>query len=228
MFLVGGPAFCGKTLLAHLLTQGRVVCLDEPDFHDPVQRVRGVAMIRERAGDAELPPEGPITHEGAVAYLEACERVLALRHLGMKTSDWTFVRYAELYAERRCPVIALVRDVRDVLTEGPLPEWVTEDGLVERYQLIWRHRAAFDLCIRYEDLVSNPRAVFSRIAECLSVPLEVPERWPAATVSPLMMKLPKHEMLKRGEILRTQVGLWRSAPRRFSSAVRSTAAMMGY
>ena len=31
MFLVGGPAFSGTTLLGHLLNQGDLVCLDEPD-----------------------------------------------------------------------------------------------------------------------------------------------------------------------------------------------------
>ena len=50
MFLAGGPAFSGTTLLALLLNQGDLVCLDQPDFHKPEQRHRGIPILQSRAG----------------------------------------------------------------------------------------------------------------------------------------------------------------------------------
>ena len=55
MFLVGGPAFSGTTLLAHLLNQGDLVCLDEPDFHDPAQSHRGIPLLRTLFPDRSFP-----------------------------------------------------------------------------------------------------------------------------------------------------------------------------
>jgi hypothetical protein len=47
-FLVGGPAFSGTTLLALLLNQPGVVCLDEPDFEKPAQAHRGLPVLQRR------------------------------------------------------------------------------------------------------------------------------------------------------------------------------------
>ena len=46
MFLIGGPAFSGTTLLSLLLNQGTTVCLDEPDFHNPEQGHRGIPFLQ--------------------------------------------------------------------------------------------------------------------------------------------------------------------------------------
>ena len=58
MFLVGGPAFSGTTLLALLVSRGDLLCLDEPDFHDPKQSHRGIPYLQELFPD-RLFPEPP-------------------------------------------------------------------------------------------------------------------------------------------------------------------------
>ena len=230
MFLLGGPAFSGKTLLAHLLNQSHVTCLDEPDFHDAGQRDRGLPVLHALFPDVVFPqvPDASLTHEEAMDLLEGCERAMAPRILGMKTSDWTFITYALLYKRRRYPVIALMRDIRDVLAEGPLPEWIDEPGLNERYRLIWQHRHLFDLLVRYEDLVTKPRKVLKRCSALLSQPLEMKETWRRESVPPHMIKLPRHELLTSGAIVGTQVGLWRVGPREFTSDTLATVAMTQY
>ena len=230
MFLLGGPAFSGKTLLAHLLTQSQVTCLDEPDFHDARQRDRGLPVLQALFPDVVFPqvPDASLAHEEAIDLLEACERAISPRILGMKTSNWTFITYAPLYKRRGYPVIALMRDIRDTLAEGPLPEWVDERGLNERYRLIWQHRHLFDLLVRYEDLVTKPRKVLKKCAALLSRPLDMKETWRPESVQPHMIKLPRHELLTSGAIVRTQVGLWRVTPREFTADTLATAAMTRY
>lgn len=231
MFLLGGTAFSGKTLLAHLLNQGDVVCLDEPDFHNPAQRHRGIAFLSTLFPDKTFPapPERELTYREAVAFIERCEDVIRPYTLGMKTAGWAFVEYAKIYRESRYPVIAVIRDIRDVLAEGPLPEWVDgEPELNRTFRSVWKNLDLCDLCIRYEDLVAAPEAVFKSVSRILARELEPTVHWRAESVHHTMFKLDRHDMLRTGRISRDKVGIWRSSSRAFSDDTRETAAMMGY
>ena len=122
MFLIGGPAYSGTTLLALLLNQGKVVCLDEPDFHNPEQSHRGIPLLERLFPDRTFParPSEPLTHAEAVTLMRACEEAIRPYELGMKTCNRTFLDYAAAYRDQGFPVVAIVRDVRDALVT-PLP-----------------------------------------------------------------------------------------------------------
>jgi hypothetical protein len=231
VFLIGGPAFSGKTLLAHLLNQDGVICLDEPDFHNPKQSHRGIPFLRELFPDKNFPerPEKELTYEEAVDLIQECEKVISPLNLGVKTANWAFIEYAKIYNERAFPVIAVVRDIRDVLAEGPLPEWVGgEKGLNDRYRLVWGSLKMFDLWLRYEDLVMNTEEVLHKISKLLSYDFKVLYEWDAESVHHTMFKLERHDMLKTGTISKSNVGIWKSSERKFSSETLMTASIMGY
>jgi hypothetical protein len=231
MFLVGGPAFSGKTLLAYLLNQGQVICLDEPDFHNPEQGHRGIPFLRELFPDKNFPerPEKELTYKEAVDFIQECERVISPYNLGVKTANWDFIRYAKIYNELGYPAIAVVRDIRDVLAEGQLPDWLGgEKELNNLYRLIWNNLKMFDLWLRYEDLVIDTEKVVQEISKLLSYDFKVLPRWNAESVPHTMFKLERHEMLKSGAILKSKVGIWKNSDRRFSRESWTTAKMMGY
>ena len=231
MFLIGGTAFSGKTLLAHLLNQGDVVCLDEPDFHNPAQRHRGIPFLSSLFSDKVLPapPERELTYREAVTFIERCEDAIRPCTLGMKTAGWVFVEYAKIYRESGYPVIAVIRDIRDVLAEAPLPEWVGgEAGLNAEFRTVRENLDLCDLLIRYEDLVTNPETVFENLSRVLACELVPAASWNADAVHDTMFKLDRHDMLRTGRISQAQVGIWRNSGRTFSQATRVTAAMMGY
>jgi hypothetical protein len=114
IFLIGGPAFSGTTLLAHLLNQGSLLCLDEPDFHNPAQSHRGIPFLKELFPDKRFPerPQSALVYPEAVELIRECERVISPINLGMKTCDWIFMEYATIYKQSGYPVIAIVRDNR--------------------------------------------------------------------------------------------------------------------
>ena len=231
MFLLGGTAFSGKTLLAHLLNQGQMVCLDEPDFHDPRQNHRGIPFLKTLFPDKTFPnePGRVLTYREAVALIQRCEEVMRPCTLGMKTAGWVFIEYAKIYRASGYPVIAVVRDIRDVLAEAPLPEWVGgEQGLNTTFRSIWTNLNLCDLWIRYEDLVTKPETVLENVSKLLAYELELVATWSAESVHDTMFKLDRHDMLRTGRISRAQVGIWRSSGRAFSADTRMTAAMMGY
>jgi hypothetical protein len=230
-FLLGGPPFAGKTLLAHLLNQGLLTCLDEPDLHDPGQSHRGIPVLRQLFPGRPLPerPGRALTYAEAADLLRACQAALAPNRLGMKTADRAFLGYAAVFRARGWPVIAVGRDVRDALAEAPLPPWVRGAGdLAARYRLVWEQRAAFDLWVRYEDLVRDPGAVLAGIGGLLGCTLRAPDRWDPDAVHRTMLKLPRHDLLRAGRIARDRVGLWRRAGGAPDEASQRTARLMGY
>ena len=88
----------------------------------------------------------------------------------MKTAGWVFLEYAKIYRASGYPVIAVIRDIRDVLAEAPLPEWVGgEPGLNTTFRSIWTNLDLCDLWIRYEDLVTKPERVFESLSRLLDV-----------------------------------------------------------
>lgn len=229
MFVAGGPAYSGTTLLALLLNQGDLVCLDEPDFEKPAQRHRGVAFLRRLFPDHALPPE-PTTgldYEQAFTLARACERAIAPKVLGLKTCDWPFLAFADLARRERAPVIAIVRDIRDALVR-PLPEWLTEASLNQRYRMIWERRDSFDVLLRYEDLVSDPELACRRLSAALGHPVYARTRWNAAEVHAPMLKAERHRLLLSGQISAERIGIWRRQAHAYSAETHETARWMGY
>jgi hypothetical protein len=229
MFLIGGPAFSGTTLLALLLNQGHILCLDEPDFHNPAQSYRGIPFLKGLFPKRNFPerPVEALSYAEAVCLIRECEKVISPYKLGMKTCDWTFLAYAKIYKSLGYPVIAIVRDIRDALVR-PLPEWLTEAKLNQRYRLVWDNVNMFDLWLRYEDLVMNTEEVIHKISKLLSYDFKVLHQWNPDSVHRTMFKLDRHDMLNNGTISKNRVGIWKTSDQKFSSNALLTAKMMGY
>ena len=229
MFLIGGPPFSGTTLLTLLLNQGSLVCLDEPDFHNPEQSHRAISFLKSLYPGKMFPvqPEQPIAYAKAVRLIEACELVIQPHRLGIKTCDQVFISYAEIFKAKKYPVIAIIRDIRDALVR-PLPPWINEAQLNQFYRLIWSHLSWFDLWFRYEELVTETDRVMPQISFLLKHPLRPMQQWSADAVHHPMLKLDRHELLKSGAISRDRVGIWRTSGISFSQETLKTADMMGY
>jgi hypothetical protein len=229
VFLIGGPAFSGTTLLALLLNQDGIVCLDEPDFHDPEQAHRGLPFLRELFPDTAFPagPGRALSWEEATCLIEDCERAISPVELGIKTCNAYFLGYGGAYRRRGYPVVAIFRDIRDALV-APLPPWQSEQKLNGEYRRVWAERESFDLWFRYEELVTGPEAVLARVGAALGLSLDVRARWAEDRVSPHMLKLDRHQLLRAGSISSSRVGIWRGAERSFSPETHETARLMGY
>ncbi|MGH7899786.1 MAG: hypothetical protein ACREQQ_17655 [Candidatus Binatia bacterium] len=229
MFLIGGGAFSGTTLLTLLLNQPSLVCLDEPDFHDPRQAHRGIPFLRALFPQRVFPdpPARPLGYEETVRLTEDCARAIEPLRLGVKTCDRPFLGLSRVYRRRGYPVIAIVRDIRDVLVRD-LPAWVTEASLNASYRMIWREIGGFDLWFRYEDLVADPDAALASISAVLSCSLRAPRSWRPEAVQPTMLKLDRHDLLKTGRISAERVGIWKASGRRFERETHETAKLMGY
>jgi hypothetical protein len=229
MFLVGGPAFSGTTLLALLFNQGDLVCLDEPDFGDPKQAHRGVPVLERIFPGVAFPrpPSEALALAEAFEFMRECARAIRPKVLGIKTCNYRFVEFARLYRKAGFPVVAIVRDIRDALV-NPLPEWCTEADLNNHYRVVWNNLDLVDAWVRYEDLVADPGATMSAFSPVLGRGLVAPASWAEDAVHESMMKLPRHRLLKSGSISSERVGLWRTSGRSFSLDTRETARLMGY
>jgi hypothetical protein len=229
MFLIGGPAFSGTTLLAFLLNQGRIVCLDEPDFHNPLQSHRGIPFLKSLFPDCDLPesPRSHLSHLEAFEFIWQCERLIPVDHLGIKTCDHLFILYSEIYRQRGLPIVAIFRDIRDALVRR-LPGWVTESSLNRNYREVWQHRNDFDTWVKYEDLVTDPNGTIKKVARALGIPFQSKLSWQIAEVHYPMFKLDRHELLRSGRVSSHRIGIWRSSGQRFSHEITETAHEMGY
>jgi hypothetical protein len=229
VFLAGGPGFAGTTLFALLLNGPETLCLDEPDFHHPEHSARGIPFLGRRFPDVRFParPDGELDWEDATALVAECAAALAPLELGIKTNDWTFAHYLEPFRRRGCPVVCIVRDIRDALVR-PLPDWIDEAGLNERYRLIWRLRDRMDAVVRYEELVADPELALEPVARALGRRLDPRSSWSAGEVHEPMLKLDRHALLESGALSTERVGLWRVDPSRFSAESHETARLMGY
>jgi hypothetical protein len=229
MFLVGGPALSGTTLLTLMLNQGDIICLDEPDFHNPAQGHRGIPVLRSRFPGISFPEMSgrELTYPEAVELILHCEAAIGSHQLGIKTCDRIFIGYFDVCRLRGFPVIAIFRDIRDALVT-PLPDWLTEAALNDAYRLVWQHREQFNLWLRYEDLVADPGREIAGIAAVLGKPLEVKRSWAPSDVPHMMLKLDRHQRLKEGRLSTSRVGIWRSSGKKFSAETHETARLMGY
>jgi hypothetical protein len=229
LFLVGGPAYSGTTLLALLLNQADLVCLDEPDFHDPAQSDRGIPVLQGLFPEVAFPvrPEGELSCREAIALAQRCEEAIHPRRLGIKTCNWLFIDHARIFRELGYPVIAIIRDVRDALVR-PLPPYVTERGLSDRYRLIWANRSLYDVMVRYETLVTRPGEVMAQVGAVLGVELQA-RQWATEQVPATMVKTgPRHEMLRLGEVSASRVGIHKERPDQVPAHAEETARLMGY
>ena len=229
MFLIGGPPFSGTTLLALLLNQGNLVCLDEPDFHNPQQSHRGIPFLKRLFPDRIFPedPGRPLTYEETVSLIGECEAALHPVNLGIKTCNDVFIGHAKVYKRLKHPVVGIVRDIRDALVT-PLPDWLTETKMNRMYRNIWEHRSMFDLFIRYEDLVFFPDKIMAQISGILGFPLEVRKSWDTNMVHGPMLKLDRHDPLKAGILTKDRVGIWKDCGKSFLEETYQTAHLMGY
>lgn len=229
MFLVGGPAFSGTTLLALMLNQGDIVCLDEPDFHTPLQLHRSIRLLQHMFPALSFPehPGRMLTFSEAATLTEECEQVLYPRQLGTKTCNSFYLGYYQVYRRRGWPVIAIFRDIRDALVR-PLPNGFTESSLNNHYRVVWQHRVMFNLWLRYEDLISDPDTAIFRISQVLGRPLSPKRTWNEMDVTHHMLKLDKHELLKTLALSASRVEIWKTSGRTFSSQSHETARLMGY
>jgi len=229
MFLVGGTAFSGTTLLALLLNQGDVVCLDEPDFHKPEQGHRGIPVLESLFPDVGFPPRPsrPLEHEEAFDLMRECARAIHPKILGMKTCDTDFVSFAKIFRAAGYPVIGMIRDIRDALVR-PLPDWVTEETLNHAFRNVWTNLNLADAWIRYEDLVNRPESSIRAISAALARELVVVRSWDPSDVHPGMLKLERHDLLTCGFISTARVGIWRTSKKTFLARTHETARMMGY
>jgi len=229
MFLVGGPAFSGTTLLALLLNHDDLVCLDEPDFQDPGQSHRGIPVLKRLFPNRTFPPKPthPLAAPEGLGLIQQCHDAIAPFRLGVKMCDWTFIEYARLYRQLGYPLVMIVRDPRDALTR-PLPAWVDEQALNERYRHVWSHRSLFDCVLRYEDLVRDPQGELNRVSHVLSCRLRTRIEWDGTRVPRQMLKLDRHDLLKSGSISQSRVGVWCTSGVKFTDETHETARTMGY
>lgn len=229
MFLVGGPPHSGSTLLAWLLNQDGVVCLDEPNFQNPARSHRGISRMERQFPDHEFPewPATPLSYAGATVLIRACESAIAPVELGVKFNTVQLIGYGEVYRRLGLPVVFIVRDIRDALAT-PLPPWQTERKMNRYYCMVWDRRDLADAIVRYEDLVAEPDRVLAQVSRAIGRPLEVVREWDPRRVPSQMLKSDRHELLRSGAISRDRVGLWRMSRRPFSARSHATAELMGY
>jgi hypothetical protein len=228
-FLVGGPAYSGTTLLAFLLNQPGIICLDEPDFEKPSQPHRGIPVLRRLFPDATFPPApvDPLTFPEAFDLFRTCGAAIHPTALGFKTCNRDFVSFARLFRDAGLPVVAVVRDIRDALVR-PLPSWVTEGSLNTFYRMVWENIGLTRAWIRYENLVCSPHETMAYVGAAIGHDIPARTSWASDDVPSVMFKDSHHDLLRSGGISSSRVGIWRQSGRTFSRETTETALMMGY
>lgn len=231
MFLVGGPAYSGTTLLALMLNQRGVTCLSEPDFHDPDQSHNGIPVLEALYPDIDFPARArqSLAIKDAFRLARRCQALVSPDRLGMKFCNRVFLDYAEEFTSRGFPVIAIIRDVRDALVRPLLSYVGGEAGLVDRYREIWQRRDEFNAVIRYEELVLDPRRCIDTLSAALDLPLAIRSRWQPSDVHPAMLyPRYRHYLLESGRLDDSRIGIWRNAGKSFSPRTHELAGEMGY
>jgi len=231
MFLIGGPAYCGTTLLTLMLNQDGVTCLNEPDFHNPAQSHNGLPVLQKLFPGKDFPErtEHALSYVEAFALMQRCELIIEPNHLGFKFCNRPFVEFARLFRSAGLPVVAIIRDVRDALVRPLLPYINGEAGLVREYRYVWEHRSLYSAVIRYEDLVHQSAATMAAVSATLGVPLGDRSRWNPDEVSESMLyPQDRHGALKAGSIVTDRTGIWRDCGKLFSAETHELARDMGY
>ncbi len=231
MFLIGGPAYCGTTLLTLMLNQDGVTCLNEPDFHDPEQSHNGLPALQRIYPDRNLPnrSEEALTWSEAFALMLQCQQLVEPDHLGFKFCNRPFVAFSELFRQAGLPVLAIIRDVRDSLVRPLKPYINGEAGLISQYRLVWSNRDLYSAVIRYEDLVRDPKAMMRQVSKTLKVPLKNRAQWnPQDVPGSMMYPEDRHGALKTGSIQTNRTGIWRTCGKTFTDAAHELAQEMGY
>ena len=231
MYLIGGPAYCGTTLLTVMLNQDGITCLNEPDFHNPEQSHNGLPVLQKLYPGKEFPErtEEALSYVEAFRLMQRCERAIEPDLLGFKFCNRPFVEFARLFKDAGLPVIAIVRDIRDALVRPLLPYINGEAGLVSEYRHVWAHRSLYGIVIRYEDLVFRSAATIASVSATLDFPLKDRPCWDPDEVSASMLyPEERHGALKTGTIIKDRIGIWRHCGKTFGAATHELALEMGY
>lgn len=231
MFLIGGPAYSGTTLLALMLNQPGVTCLNEPDFHDPAQSHNGLPVLQRLYPDKAFPERTgeSLTLEQAFRLMDECQRIIDPDRLGVKFCNRPFVDFARLFKEAGLPVVAIVRDIRDALVRPLLPYVGGEQGLVGHYRLVWNNRDLYDAVVRYEDLIADTVRVTDTIAGVISASLAPCSSWdPSAVTGSMLYPRYRHYLLETGRVSPERVGIWKTCGKRFGARAHELAREMGY
>ena len=231
MFLIGGPAYCGTTLLTLMLNQDGVTCLNEPDFHNPEQSHNGLPVLQQLYPGKDIPERtaDALSYVETFALMRRCERIIEPDQLGFKFCNRPFVEFTRLFRDAGLPVIAIIRDIRDALVRPLLPYNNGEAGLVSQYQHVWAHRSLYSAVIKYEDLVSESAATMATVSVTLGIALKDRSSWDPQEVSPSMVyPEDRHGALKTGSIITNRIGIWRECGKTFSAATHELARDMGY
>jgi len=231
MFLIGGPAYCGTTLLTLMLNQDGVTCLNEPDFHNPEQSHNGLPVLQQLYPGKDFPQRtaDALSYVEAFALMQRCERIIEPDHLGFKFCNRPFVEFTRLFRNAGLPVVAIIRDVRDALVRPLLPYINGEAGLAREYRYVWDHRSLYSAVIRYEDLVYEPASTIAAVSVTLGIALKDRQSWNPEEVSESMLyPQDRHGALKAGSISTDRTGIWRDCGKSFSAATHELARDMGY
>ena len=231
MFLIGGPAYSGTTLLALMLNQEGVTCLNEPDFHDPEQSHNGLPVLAKLYPDRSFPKrtDNALTLVQAFELMHTCQEAIRPDRLGVKFCNQIFVDFAHLFKEAGLPVVAIIRDIRDSLVRPLLPYVGGGSGLIQRYRTVWQERDLYDAVVRYEDLTTEASKVIGEISRAIDCPLTVRSEWhPGEVPGSMMYPRYRHYLLQSGRISRQRVGVWKDSGKRISTAAHELAREMGY
>jgi len=231
MFLLGGPAYSGTTLLVLLVDQDGIACLNEPDFHNPEQSHNGLPVLARRYPEKTFPPRTcePMTFEQAFELMQTCQRLIHPDRLGVKFCNQPFVEFAALFRRAGFPVIAIIRDVRDALVRPLLPYVGGEAGLVQQYRRVWEHRDLYDGIIRYEELVSQTDVMIENLSRLIEFPLRTKANWHPDEVHPSMLyPRYRHYLLEAGKVTSERVGIWKHCGKSFSPEAHALSHEMGY
>ncbi len=231
MFLIGGAAYSGTTLLALMLNQNGVTCLNEPDFHDPDQSHNGIPVLQKLYPCLVFPPrtDERLSLREAFELMQTCQRLVQPNQLGVKFCNRPFLDFARLFRDAGLPVVAIIRDVRDALVRPLLPYVGGERGLIQRYREIWQSRDIYDEIVRYEELVTNPSQVVRSISSIIGCPLQTRDTWHPDDVLPSMMyPRYRHYLLKSGRVTGDRVGIWQTSGKQLDPDAHDLAGEMGY
>jgi hypothetical protein len=206
-----------------------MVCLDEPDFQKPEQRHRGIPVLQRLVPDAALPatPDRKLSYDEAFDLFRACAVAVSPTRLGFKTCNYDFVAFGALFRDAGLPVVAIVRDIRDVLMR-PLRDGQTEHLLNRKFRFVWENLGVARTWVRYEDLVGATTETMTRVMSAVGHDGEARLEWAPNAVAEDMLKNERHDLLRLGSISSARVGLWRTSGATFSAETLETARMMGY
>ena len=124
--------------------------------------------------------------------------------LGFKTCNYDFIAFGALFRDAGLPVVAIVRDIRDVLVR-PLRDGQTEHLLNTNFRFVWNNLGVVRTWVRYEDLVRDTTATMARVMSALGHDGQARCEWEPSAVGADMLKNERHDLLRSGAISSARV-----------------------